>query len=125
MRRSRAVLLGVVVNLLVLAGASFLWLREPWNPINPWNARRIVAGMTLQEVEGILGKARLHVGGLEGGVVRFWGEPTEKAHIIVMFSRSGGVIEAKYSPSNPPTLRQRIRMWLGWEDTPLEGEAEA
>ncbi len=134
MRTSRAVLLCVVVNLLVLAGASAVWVWEPWNPVTEWGRDRITPGMTKEEVEAILGNPVKTFEGIifadfPGGPMVWFEEETPAVEndflvsewigggntLTIMFNeRTGGAVSAFFKPASPPTLRNRVRAWLGW-----------
>ncbi len=113
------------VALLVTAGALVVWVMEPWNPVNLNNCRRITAGMTLEQVEAILGDpepewwtspegrrdalARILA---VGGNSLSWARDGNR--IVVSFDGNVRVLAAHFLPTEPPTLRQEVWAWLGW-----------
>ncbi len=126
MRTSRAVLLGMALNLLFLVGASAVWVWQPWNPVNPWNACRIIEGMPVNQVEAILGPPTLS----NRSEVKREGDPGmwtadwfgEDSVISVTFDGKDQVVGTDFLNLDPPSLRQRVRKWLGLlpESGPIE-----
>lgn len=116
MRTSRAVLLGAILILLVLAGASAVWLWEPWNPVSWRNYERVNHGMMRAEVEAIFGRS-VRAGPLGFGVggSDVWVEEWEGSgnRMIVVYTKDGRVDGSEFCFANPPTLRQRVQKWLG------------
>ncbi len=100
----------MTLGLLVLAAVGFfLWVWEPWNPINAWNSRRIVRGMIMDEVEAILGKRqdmRKGAMDIEWHAGHTW--------ILVGFNSQGRVIGHFFFIKKPLTFRHRVQTWLGW-----------
>jgi hypothetical protein len=116
----RVYLLGLAV---VLVGGALTLTHEllgPWQGVNERNARRIKRGMTMSEVETLLGgpgakvaEAQFgrrfllyHWEGAEG-VVAVWFEPR---------SSEGGdlVLSVTFEGADGQQPLQRLRDWLGW-----------
>jgi hypothetical protein len=112
----RVYLLGVGLALLALVFLltdALLW----GPPVTEADARRIRPGMTLREVEAILGRpADVAARGTEVGMMaRFWHHvPT--GVVIVRFGPDRRVIRGGclYVATPRPTPLARLRAWLDW-----------
>jgi hypothetical protein len=116
----RVYLLGV--GLALVAGAFLLTdalLRRPG--VTEVNVRRIRVGMTLAEVEALLGGCGEAIAvNREDGDTRecvgvwLWVGPT--GAVWVLMDPTGRVVETDWWPSgeSPPGPFARLRAWLGW-----------
>jgi hypothetical protein len=121
-RSRRLVLFGLPAGLAVLAFAA--WLLWPRTAITRENAAKIQQGMTLAEVQAVLGEpadprgedsalwpddvipagSRLVVG-------RFW--VGDDVLVVVAFDRGGRVEAVRVLGRARVTLADRLRRWLG------------
>jgi hypothetical protein len=108
----RVYLLGLGLALVTLAFAVTDWALGLRPGVTEANVKRVRVGMTLAEVEGILGEA---------------GDPFDCANhllfrgqnrnrILVQIDRHGRVRRAVWVPSReePTSPLARLRAWLGW-----------
>jgi hypothetical protein len=124
--RCRLLLFGFIIGSLGL-GAG-LWLVWPSaSAINELNAARIQTGMTLAEVEAILGgPARDETGGRGGGLVTPIGSRhfpqgpdaawTSEDCAVSVYLREGRVYFTEAAPVFifEDTLLRRVRRWIGY-----------
>ena len=124
----RVYLLGVVIALLAL-GLAFTELALSFQAgVTEANVRRIRAGMTLTEVEAILGgpgelwTTTFDTTIDQHNVVitrdRLWSQRGGPMKAYVWFDRSDLVVKAelaldRFAPAKP-SLLTRLRAWLGW-----------
>jgi hypothetical protein len=124
----RTFLLGIGIAVVALAFAVTDWVVGPAPGVTEANARRIKPGMTLREVEAILGARGLCVwDGTSSTIFRphpyLWAGPD--ARVIVEFTNGGTAEEAwreqrvvrngvTFQRSAPSNLLARLRSWLGW-----------
>ena len=103
-------LLGVGLALVALALAFTDWALSLRYGVTEENFQRIREGMTLQEVESILGRA--------GDQLPGWAYVWEGANwrILVGVGAEGRVTGKALLPQDeaPPNLLARLRAWLGW-----------
>jgi hypothetical protein len=115
MRRRR--LLGVGV-LALLGLAAWAWVLVPQDPISPEGAARIKEGMTMEEVEGVL-----------GGRKAFSEYPIGLPHPMAVWEGDGGSITVyfvgsgaesrvsgtvQFTRHEPRPFVDRLRAWLCW-----------
>ena len=126
----RVYLLGVGLALVALALAFTDWALSLRPGVTEMNAKRIRPGMTLAEVEAIVGKPNLGGLVLPSPAPPFEGEEwvpevesgtliweSSDGSIFVEFNRKGVATgETTWIPSNDarPGLLARLRAWLRW-----------
>ncbi|MCI0459976.1 MAG: hypothetical protein L0Z62_23745, partial [Gemmataceae bacterium] len=112
----RVYLLGVGLALVALAFLITDAATRPRQGPTEANLRRVRAGMTLAEVQAILGPQGqvCYAPGASGsrGGVYLWGGPGGTALVIV--GRGGGVESAGFQRAAVPSPLDRLRAWLGW-----------
>jgi hypothetical protein len=105
------------VGLALVAGAFLLTDVLLWRPgVTERNVRRIRPGLTLKEVEGLLGR---HNGGtvIMGGLAPILTWEGERGNACVQFSVAGRAEGATFLPFQTPQAESplaRLRTWLGW-----------
>ena len=112
----RVYLLGVGIALVALALAFTDWALSLRPGVTEANAKRIRAGMTLEQVESILGSRP------NERIDRWRGGPPEACAwygaggvIIVDFRKNGRVRRGDWNADGPePNPLARLRSWLGW-----------
>jgi hypothetical protein len=113
----RVYLLGVGLALVALALAFTDWALSLQPGVTEANSRRIRAGMSLAEVESLLGRPAgwaQRTDRCGGDWLRKWGCP--RGEVIVLSSPDDRVMRAAFHP-NPaglPSPLARLRAWLGW-----------
>jgi hypothetical protein len=112
-------LLGVGLALIGLALAVTAWVIGPTPGVTEANSRRIQEGMTMKEVEVILGGSGQWRWSIEEGMYETraydW---TGAAGVVVVSSRGswGGprcVFESRFYRTADPIPLERLRTWLG------------
>jgi hypothetical protein len=105
-------LLGTGVALVALALAFTDWALSLRSGVTEANVRRIRVGMTVHEVEALLGGPK--TGLTEPAIASFWSG--ESGDALVVFSKMDRVTHAWYRPSEKarPGPFARLRTWLGW-----------
>jgi hypothetical protein len=122
----RVYLLGVGLALVALALALTDWALTPGTGPTEANARRIRPGMTLEEVEALLGGPA----GLEYPLVEWSGRTPKRwqverwgrewtgtaGRVVVSFGRDDRVEDSEFCPASPapPGFLTRLRAWLDW-----------
>jgi hypothetical protein len=113
----RVYLLGLGLALVALALAFTDWTLSLRPGVSEANARRIRLGMSLSEVERILGRPPdgESVMPLRGvGSAFHWGDGATGT-ILVQLDEQARVWRVEYNPGeNPDSLLTRLRAWLGW-----------
>jgi hypothetical protein len=108
-------LLGVGLALVALAFVGTDWVVRPSCEPGPTeaNVRRIRPGMTLDEVEAILGEWSFPPSRARSRY--FWWQNPAGAVTVIM-GRNSRVERIVWDPSPQasPSLLARIRIWLGW-----------
>src|SRR5262249_53762675 len=116
-------LTGLAVILVGGALALTHALLGPWPGVTEANARRVRAGMTVEQVEALLGAPAEKVGrrpwfggGWEKEAWRFW--QGSRVSVLIEFDKDGRARKAIRPWTNPPAQTQaplgRLRAWLGW-----------
>ena len=123
----RVYLLGAGLALVALALAVTDWALSLRPGVTEANAKRIRPGMTVQQVEGLMGGPADYTGPPirwtvfeQSGPrviiswVGFW--TGIEGYAAVFFDQHGRVERADFDPdpSNPPGPLARLRAWLGW-----------
>jgi hypothetical protein len=107
---------GVGVALVALAFVSTDAALGPRQGVTEANVRRIREGMTLREVEGVLGGKGVLGFASRVGVCRapiyMWTGPDGQA--VVCFSPGGAVESAAFHRATAASPFSRLRAWLGW-----------
>lgn len=106
--KRRLALAAALAALVLLAGAAVLLL-APRDPVAV-AASRIRAGMTLDEVEAIMGGP-----GRPMRSLAMYSWPGERCYALVSFDENGRVRQAGTVRHGEPTLLDRVRAWLGLE----------
>ena len=110
MTRRRLVWVGVAVCLALAEGTTASLLDRPPPGVNRASFDRLRQGMTLAEVQAALGVPPRTVIG--DGKVALYSEGT--AEISVYLDERGRVTEFTFYDDFGPSLRDRLRGWLGW-----------
>jgi|SRR5579864_196945 len=98
----------LLVSPLVLGGAAFCLADR--DPITQANCDKIKPGMTLKEVETILGREKdCYAGDCEQDVVWIG----TRGKIIVRRDEDPITLPPLFVPSPPKTIFEKIRSWLG------------
>jgi hypothetical protein len=106
-------LFGKSLFIVLLGFAVIDRLLSPIGRVTEVNAYRIRHGMTLQEVEAILGGPAQggFICGPEGRSVCIWGN--EEIQIEVQFGPNGKVIHVQVPRAPTPYLLEWIQSWIG------------
>ena len=106
---------------MALALAFTDWTLSLQPGVTDANARRIRVGMTLEEVEALLGGLGEAIANgseweVRGQTVQWWRWVGSTGVVRVIVDETGRVVEARWRPSGkaPPGLLARLRAWLGW-----------
>lgn len=118
--RRRLLVFGLFAGLLALGGGIWLlWPQESPSEINQDNAARIQTGMTLAEVEAILGGPARREGNGPISPTRLWNRGAKlwrsnHATIWVEFAADERVIELTWVPARYQnvSLLDSLRRWL-------------
>jgi hypothetical protein len=126
-RRRWLVLTGLAAVAGLAGYAGWLWLAIPPHQINVATFRRIQHGMTVEEVEGILGVPsgdyRDRTAGWPVGAVFLRSDEdqlvkqewhSDEASIGAYFNKQGRYVGGGCINFEPPTFFQRVRARLGW-----------
>jgi hypothetical protein len=98
----------LLVSPLVIGGAAFCFIER--DPISRGNCDRIKEGMTLKEVEAILGREADGV--LKLGLCYRW-EGSRGQIFVHMAGTEPNFVETALFVKDPPqTIREKIRDWL-------------
>ncbi len=119
----RVYLAGVGLALVALGLGFTDWALTPPPGVSAANVRRIRSGMTLAEVEGILGgpagatlAAEMRRDGAVVKRARYWNAPAGIACVI--FDSRGRAVDSGFDPETIPgevaSPLSRLRAWLGW-----------
>ena len=103
-KRRAALACGAVVAIVLAVGLPLCW-PDPLDSVTHENRDRIARGMTLAEVEAILGRPANRVYDAEMFVVRVW--DGRKYNVVVFFGEDGRV-------SFPPDGVEVNRRWYDW-----------
>jgi hypothetical protein len=115
-------LLGVGLALVALALAFTDWALSLQPGVTEANAKRIRLGMTLQEVEALLGSPNYLIPPVTFKVGTLIPRPpdgewnSDCVRVVVLFDEDGRVEEVTWSPTGKalPSYLARLRAWLGW-----------
>jgi hypothetical protein len=110
----RVFVLGVALALLALTFALTDWWLGRQPCVTEANFKRIREGMTMQEVEAILGAPGDR---MAGPGVLYWRWQGESGTAVVGFDGTGKVREFLFNRSSAtarPGFLRRLRSWLGW-----------
>jgi hypothetical protein len=118
-------LLGVSIAVVALAFAVTDWVIGPTPGVTETNARRIKPGMTLREMEAILGARGVGMVDAPGSTIffsRYWTGPNGRVVVKLDLSASkAGGWELKvarngvsFERTASPNPLARLRAWLGW-----------
>jgi hypothetical protein len=113
----RVYLLGVGLALVALALAFTDWALSLKPGLTEANARRVRPGMTLGEVEALLGgpaDTAQRADKCGGDWLREWRCP--RGEVYVLSGPDGRVMQAVFQPqpTGPQSPLARLRAWLGW-----------
>jgi len=112
----RVYLLDMGLALVALALAVTDWALSLRPGVTEANVKRIRPGMTLAEVEGILGSKWLlsYAPGASGSraSVYLWRKSDRGAFVV--FGDDGAVASAGFQRADVPDPLARLRAWLGW-----------
>jgi hypothetical protein len=112
--------LGVGITLVALVFALTNYVIGPSPGVTEANAGRIRNGMTMKEVETILGGPgrRVFEEGAPGISSQGYQWVAAGGQVVVVFNRRGGsspaVSQALFIRTASPSLLARLRTWLGW-----------
>jgi hypothetical protein len=112
----RVYLLGVGLALVALALAFTDWALSLRPGVTESNVRRIRPGMTLEQVESILGShPSERIDRWRGGTPDACAWYGAGGYVIVDFRKDGGVRRADWHADELElSLLARLRAWLGW-----------
>jgi hypothetical protein len=105
-------LAGLGLSLIGVAFAIVAPALAPAPGVTEANVRRIKLGMTLPEVEALLGPISWADTVLSGEVPVRW-DGKAGASVVVIFSRGYGVTQVDFTPGPVDHPLKRLRSWLG------------
>ena len=118
--RKRLLISLAVLAAVFVGGYVALWMTAPGPGPTPGNAEAIRLGMTMQEVEGLLGgpgENAYTVALPAGAFTKSWGIQCSAPYSVsVVFNHHGEAIDkAEWHPGDPPSpsLLDRLRRSLG------------
>jgi hypothetical protein len=103
----------VALAVLALLGVALIWSLYRPDPISRRNANRIEPGMTVAQVENLLGRKPdevMTVGGSYFG--HFWLGPS--GSVLVRFDDEGLVVSRMFTPSGEESPIDGLISWLPW-----------
>jgi hypothetical protein len=106
MFKRRLVRWGLVMALVLLAGASVLWFQTGHG-----TASRIHLGMTYAEIDNVVAPALCDSVATGSTLICFW--DCQDGHLIVYFAGDLKAAHIRFTPKERDWLT-RLRAWLGW-----------
>jgi hypothetical protein len=101
----------LLVSPLVLGGAALSFSDR--DPISKANCVKINKGMTIKEVEAILGRAKDDEEYLWGAPLLTW--KGSRGNICVAFTAPDHIVDdAWFEKPEPQTIFEKLRSWLGF-----------